>query len=1069
MNKKLLARLHFKHLQSLENNDYITIALRLLNDLSREHILNYEMLYYPDIFRALRSPFFPRSNPHTLKDCFLQLADYMESDHPLVELTGKMSEEELQQLFSTDRQVSERFNLAQHDLLVDFADRVNLKSPFEQAIIKYEAHQSRTAFMQQLKQNKLLTWLGIKEYKYVQEKLVWLEEMHEFMGPSIYLGGHLYNGLTDIPFVKRWPDDPEPEKNYPYYAIKKETRPVLFHERDLLVKAIEQNIDHIKYASDDLLADKSIALMVAQKKPKQLEFMHQDLRKDPEIAHTAITSKLGVANLFNVTNFIDHPNILILILQHDSYQFHRLPESLRHNEHFVLQVMQPKYAVSMDYAPIFNFITDTMQQSMEIIQAALIKVWDKENYLISDESFKYASHIYSNGGGDQFKLCAEINLDVLKMCYSTIFQHPEFYTAMIDGSWLMETARQLESNYFQSLKLPYCLEIIPPCKETIERIFVPCYSTQELIIKKSPYLTDHTHSHYHHVRIEHHSLSYFVDFRLIGDWAVIYDYHGLLYQLNIKTSAVSLFYYNCDEPIILHDYSGSNTNNDTGHLIRENGINDIAVSHDGQYLFTSSIDHSIGMWHLPTRQWIKRLVSRSYSDTKLIVADNGLHLYSLSESQMIHCWDIHQEKIIHKAVCKDNTYRLIMSNTHVYTASKSVITQWTLDLNIVLELTGHQYEIVAICINQAGTLLYSLDCDSTLFCWDLKQADRPLKIDLKDRGIVAYSPMILSSDERYLYLRKKEHSNKNMLIQLSLPIQECMDDKLSSLNFKIYLKENLKPYKYLREFAWYTPEQLMIGGLINAPLMLDINNESVKELGSIINIIVAAQYCPENNQLIMEDHFGHLSGWDLYSMMPITIGQPDPDHDNPIYKANNWRFHTHHMGTAWIKQLSDIQGAKLLCSTSECDWICYEYATGKILIKKANLNEHADIKVRLHVRQLTDLSYYPEKDWLISTAEDGQLAIWQFSELITAKSPDNALLARYYQLKQGFLWTKPVKANESLGQWIYTDRDELVDVYPVCDDGEAMLNPLSSSDVGRQNYIDQINGKKPFIELFNLK
>jgi WD40 repeat protein len=1045
----------------------MAIASRLLNRFSREYLLNYETLYYPDIFEDLKNSFKCLNKTFTLKACFSELKKYTEDDYPLIELAENMTEEELQNLFGPTRQVPIGFNTTQKAFLVDFADRVMLRSPLSCVISDYEIHESPDKFMQQLKQNNLLTWLGLKEFKYVRDKLVWLDEIHVFMGPNINVAGHMYQSLTEIPFVKRWPDDPDPELNYPYHTIKKQKTPQLYDEKNMLITAIEQDSKNIQYASEDLLKDKSIALILARKSPNQLKFMHQDLRKDPEIVHTAITSKLGVANLFDVTNFIDHPDILILILQHDIYQFHCLPDSLRHNKYFVLQVMRPKYAVSIDYAPVFNFISDTMQESMEIIQAALIKVWDKDNTVTSDKSFKYASsHMYSTAERDQLKLNAEINLDVLRMCYSTIFQHPEFYKVMIDGSWLIEMAKQLESSYFQPSKLPYCLEIIPPCKESIERIFEPCYSTQELIIKKSPYLTDQTHSYYHHVRIEHHSLSYFVDFRLIGDWAVMYDYHGMLYQLNIKTSAVSLFYYNCEEPIMLHD--DWETNNDTGHLIREDGINDIAVSHDGQYLFTSSIDHTIGMWHLPTRQWIKRLACRSYSDTKLAVTDNDAHLYSLSESQ-IHCWDIHQEKIIHKAVCKDKSHRLIMSNSHAYTVSRQVITQWTLDLNVLSELTGHQYEISAICINQTGTLLYSLDCDSTLFCWDLKQTDQPLKIDLKDKGFEVYSPMILSSDERYLYLREKENSDKNLLIRLSLPIQQWMDDEPSSLNIKIYLKKNIKQYKYLRSFAWHTPEQLMIGGLIDAPLILDIDHESVKELYSVINIIIAAQYCPENNQLIVEDHFGHLTGWDLASMLPITICQPEPDHDNPINKANNRRFHTHYMGTAWIKQLSDIKGTKLLCSTSENDWICYEYTTGKILIKPASLKEHADIKVRLHVRKLTDLSYYPEKDWLISTAEDGQLAIWQFSELMASKSPDIALLARYYQLKQGFLWAKPVKANESLGQWVYTNRGELVDVYPVCDNGEAMLNPLPSSDVGRQNHIDQINTKAPFIELFNIK
>ncbi|CAO3622241.1 unnamed protein product [Cunninghamella blakesleeana] len=182
-------------------------------------------------------------------------------------------------------------------------------------------------------------------------------------------------------------------------------------------------------------------------------------------------------------------------------------------------------------------------------------------------------------------------------------------------------------------------------------------------------------------------------------------------------------------------------------------VTSLALSNDGQYLWTGSWDKTIKKWDAKTGECLATLEGHSDFIKCLLVV--GQHIFSGSADHHIRQWDINSYECL--AVLKEHhrsVETLTISNDGLFLYSGSsdrLILKWNLStLQVDLKLEGHDTNVTCIRMSEDDEL-WSASADKTVRRWNTStgKVDTVLKHNDRVKSLVLLGPYIItgSSDD----------------------------------------------------------------------------------------------------------------------------------------------------------------------------------------------------------------------------------------------------------------------------------------------------------------------------------
>nr|VZI06609.1 unnamed protein product [Spirometra erinaceieuropaei] len=160
----------------------------------------------------------------------------------------------------------------------------------------------------------------------------------------------------------------------------------------------------------------------------------------------------------------------------------------------------------------------------------------------------------------------------------------------------------------------------------------------------------------------------------------------------------------------------------TGH---GGAILDLAISSDGELLYSASSDKTLAIWDLETCQRVKRIRGHQNIVNSVDIARRGPQLIcSGSDDGTVRLWDRRVKKEVQNF---QNTYQ-VLSVTFSDTAEMifsggidNIVKGWDLrKLDISMRLNGHTDTVTALSLSPDGNHLLSNAMDNTLRMWDVR-------------------------------------------------------------------------------------------------------------------------------------------------------------------------------------------------------------------------------------------------------------------------------------------------------------------------------------------------------------
>jgi WD40 repeat protein len=208
--------------------------------------------------------------------------------------------------------------------------------------------------------------------------------------------------------------------------------------------------------------------------------------------------------------------------------------------------------------------------------------------------------------------------------------------------------------------------------------------------------------------------------------------------------------------------SGRELQNLIGH---QDSVNCLALSGDGQFLYSGSTDSTIKEWDLTTGSCRRTFTGyHIYSVNTIALSGDGKYLYFDSRGETIQEWDLkmgscrrtfegHQDYL--RAIILSKDGRSLYSGSDDCT-----IKEWDLTMGTCHRtFTGHQDSIDCLALSGDGRSLYSGGTDSRIKEWDLTTGS----CRRTSEGYRGWSGGIdLSADGQFLYYSSRDSTIKEL-------------------------------------------------------------------------------------------------------------------------------------------------------------------------------------------------------------------------------------------------------------------------------------------------------------------
>ncbi|VDL62249.1 unnamed protein product [Hymenolepis diminuta] len=154
-------------------------------------------------------------------------------------------------------------------------------------------------------------------------------------------------------------------------------------------------------------------------------------------------------------------------------------------------------------------------------------------------------------------------------------------------------------------------------------------------------------------------------------------------------------------------------------------ILDLAVSTDGELLYSASSDKTVAIWDLNVCQRVKKIRGHQNIVNSVDIARRGPQMIvSGSDDGTVRLWDRRQKTEVQNF---QNTYQ-VLSVTFNDTAEMifsggidNIIKGWDLrKLDVAMRLSGHTDTVTGLALSPDGNFLLSNAMDNTLRIWDVR-------------------------------------------------------------------------------------------------------------------------------------------------------------------------------------------------------------------------------------------------------------------------------------------------------------------------------------------------------------
>ena len=152
-------------------------------------------------------------------------------------------------------------------------------------------------------------------------------------------------------------------------------------------------------------------------------------------------------------------------------------------------------------------------------------------------------------------------------------------------------------------------------------------------------------------------------------------------------------------------------------------VTSLAVTRDGQWVISASLDDTLKVWELATGQEVRSLVGHTSGINAVAVTPDGLLAISASADRTLKVWDLatgrelrslvgHTDSVVGVAVTPDGSV--------VSASADDTLKVWDLATGQELRsLVGHTSGVNAVAVTPDGQTAISASSDGTLKSWDL--------------------------------------------------------------------------------------------------------------------------------------------------------------------------------------------------------------------------------------------------------------------------------------------------------------------------------------------------------------
>lgn len=161
---------------------------------------------------------------------------------------------------------------------------------------------------------------------------------------------------------------------------------------------------------------------------------------------------------------------------------------------------------------------------------------------------------------------------------------------------------------------------------------------------------------------------------------------------------------------------------------QEGNIRKFAISPDSRYLATASLDKTIKIWDLETRQEVRTLTGHKDWVLAVTFTPDGSKIISSGggkNNNVINIWEVNSGKLLHSLSGHKDWVNAISINPDgnflVSASHDKTIKIWDLiQTKLVKTLEGHKGWITSVAISPDGNTIASGSYDSTIKLWNLK-------------------------------------------------------------------------------------------------------------------------------------------------------------------------------------------------------------------------------------------------------------------------------------------------------------------------------------------------------------